>query len=439
MRLVSKLITILLITFLSQAKVATVSGIAVNGHWVVEDTIHGTGFIASKTGIMRYDITNGVVTKSTKLDSGIVGYPVLKPDGTKVAYFKANTFWSPNTVSLMTIDIGGGTPVNLNANLCSQHFQSVGAMDWPTGDWIYYFNCFKQLWKINATSKQMVMVYALNKVNLNWSGDRNDTPTVWLNSVSNDATKDMIRPNEWIYPRGATSGYINIFWFTLPPAGYGLSLDTLTARGMGCGAAVSPTGSYVMTMGTLNHNILSFSTWSKSSLGDITLATMSNWGGGFFGLGTGGGNRWSCNSDKWICIAAGWKGRDGANNQVLVNWQDSMILNTTNVPDTGGWDRNSEGDFWVSGNTEVNLPAQNSAAIVSGPAITAGNGTMVFTWSNKTRYRVQVFSAQGRLLLDTRINQGRAYAWQNRAASQVYFVRMTAGSDVYCRKICFNF
>jgi hypothetical protein len=439
MRQALALTTILLVTFLSQAKVANMTGVSVSGHFVVQDTIHGTGYLPDKSFIMRYDIANGVVTKATKLDTGYVAYPILKSDGTMVVYFKANTFWSPNTVSLIVKSINGGAPTNLNANLCSQHLQGVGALDWPTGDWIYYFNCSKQLWKINATSKQMVLVYALNKVNLNWSGDRNDTPTVWLNSVSNDATKDMIRPNEWIYPRGATSGYKNIFWFALPPEGRGLSLDTLTANAMGCGAAVSPTGTYVMTMGTLNHDALSFSTWSGTSLGTIGLNTMSNWGGGFFGLGTGGGNRWSCNSDKWICIAAGWHGRDGANNTVLVNWQDSIALNVTNVPDTGGWERNTEGDFWLSGNTGVDLPVQNSVAVVKSPVITAFHGIMAFAWQGRPGYRVQVYSAQGRLLLDTRVSNGCTYVWQNHAASQLYFVRMTAEGESYSRRVCFNF
>jgi hypothetical protein len=346
---IKSILLISIIALAGQAKTSTVSGVAV--------TIQGADSTGYAGKLLKMVITNGAVASTTMLlKDSIITNVIMSTDGQKVAYFKANKFWGPDSVNIMMLDINGGTPVNISKDICPHNMDYSVDMDWPTGDWIYYMkgidlsDCSKEVWKVNVTTREKAKVWTT----LTASGA--DSAHLWLFSLSNDATKAITRTNEWFYFPPNTGGPLNIFWFTRPPDGDTLRFSAPPPAGMkggeGCGTAVSCDGAYVIIMGTLNHNVLSVCNWNTgANVFDCPFGTMANWNGNF-GQGSGGDNTFSANSPKWVCLSVGWDGRDGSggSNQVLINWQDSVVIRTTNALEattSPNHQYNGVGDFWV--------------------------------------------------------------------------------------------
>jgi hypothetical protein len=143
----------------------------------------------------------------------------------------------------------------------------------------------------------------------------------------------------------------------------------------------------------------------------------------------GGGtdaNRWSCNSDKWICLCVGWNGRnaDGGSNQVLVNWVDREIVRTSMDTETVAANKicNETGDFWVG-----NLPATEIAKLPAPAALPAVKGTAVI-----------VHDMLGRQLYS---NATHRLGWDGQTLSGVtlkrgvYFVQVGSGKTIATHKL----
>jgi hypothetical protein len=159
----------------------------------------------------------------------------------------------------------------------------------------------------------------------------------------------------------------------------------------GCGGYISPSGLYGTNLTDPEHTFLNL--WNFDGSGDnfgVSSSNINGWAvnaeefttecpgcGGTITVGVGmDQNRWSCNSDKWVCISIGWPGGNCGRfgscgfNQVLVNWQDEktvMVSKNKRVCDDnndgkfddcdlhdpdGQFTRNEAGDFWVSGPLE---------------------------------------------------------------------------------------
>jgi hypothetical protein len=412
------IVAMLLLSLVLQSQGAhttNVSGVAVS-----IQTADSTGYAGK---LMKYVITNGAVSSSVMLlKDSVITNVVMSTDGKKVAFFKANKFWGPDSVNIMMLDINGGTPVNISKDICPHNMDYSVDMDWPTGDWVYYLkgidqgDCSKELWKVNINTREKIRAWTTTNARL------------WLVSLTNDATKAIIRTNEWFQvPNG---GPANIFYFPRPADGTNITLNITDYKyGEGCGTAVSCDGAWLLEMGTLNHDHVSIQDWvNNHTVFDLPLATLANWNG-FFGKGTGGNNTFSVNSPKWVCLSVGWLGRDGGggSNQVLVNWQDSVIIKTTNSLQVDSnkaktHQYNDVGDFWV-GN-----PGVTSAMAVPAPLAT---GVM-------TNGPVALFNMLGRKISSV---ASKNIEWDGSAlrgiklSRGVYFVQYRTGDKVQTQKL----
>ena len=342
---------------------------------------------------MRIDINNGAPTKYTQLYSGLCMNPVLRPDGTKVAFVEADKVYSPTNITIMVEDINGGTPIDLQANIPTASANFFGdfypVLDWPDGDWIYYANgsTFEgsntnpyggmDLYKINVNTKQKVLVFHLSPTLCDFAGWHTGSPSIQIMSVSGDVSKIIIRTFDDIQnPSIACS-----FWWALGADGSNIDLGTAIPgmyRSGSCGTSVTHSGNYISHWESTSHNNMRIETWNNQLVKNLPFGTIASWGKPF-GLGADQRVMFSCNSDKWMCISVGWTGRcDGAGcgmgaNQVIFNWQDSMMMLTTTVPQNDSsnvwW---SCGDFWVNGGAtavgKMPLSANNHTDAFSKPA-----------------------------------------------------------------------
>jgi hypothetical protein len=344
MRFFAVLIFVILTIVPCYARIApTVSGVAVSAHW------HG-GF-NSEYGefgqIMKYVITSGTTTSSSVLYDGPARYATLSSDGQNVAFLKSNK-------SIAIISVNGGTPVEIVTGRTGDG----GCIDWPTGNWLYYnlagagSDDSKSVWKINVSTLEKVQVCTFDC-------------RVWTFQTALDATRFSVRSDD---------GSSGVCRFALPAGSVpAVSLASSSSNYYcgGCGTSTSPAGQWIMWLEGTSHDKLGFCTWDirQGQAGWpaqlIILRTMCQWAGTpfvdtiprqapYFNH-TGGAtdnNRWSVNSEKWICLRAGWGSRGGGSggNQVLVNWVDSQVVRTSNNPDAmyfdTGW-QNEAGDFWI--------------------------------------------------------------------------------------------
>jgi hypothetical protein len=363
MRRISALIIALVFILQASAKPAIVSGIAVSAQMA-----DSTGGLEGTRKIFKYTITNGATTNSTMLFKGLVGRPVISPDGQKIAFLTIDNFWNPTKECILVMNVNGGVADTVAKDLFPSNLITMPFLDWPSGDCVYYdkgwmfSDSSKKIFKVNVLTKEKVLVVAMA------GGDSN---RLWLGSFSNDGSKAILRVYDYLHL--GSGGLASIFRFNMPALGSTISVNDgtypIVGTDWGCGSAISPSGNYVMSMGTLNHDAITFKNFASGSAATtIPLSTMATWGH-FFGLGTGGDNRWSANSDKWICLSVGWTGRDGngGSNQVLINWQDSqMVQVTSSLSGQTSMQYNEPGDFWVAGTTDVKqMPVINKNSTLS--------------------------------------------------------------------------
>jgi hypothetical protein len=362
------------------------SGFAVAAHWSgAYDFQWGYDWRWSAPAqILRYDITNGAVTKTTALYTGYAHRATLNPDGKRMAFVHPfdtsyHGFENKRYKAYIAVMNPGGGPVTDVVAVPSGFWGFQ--MTWPTGDWIYYFTADSasgrdQFWKVNANTKQVVKLGKL-KDSLDW---------VWQFEVANDGDKAIIRVGDGS-PSYANSDCLH-FQFSknvnLPDSTINLMDPVCKAFSgyfdAGCGVGVSPDGRYQMRYSSISHDQVSLETWEQTNAGFFTYSDAANWTGGGGFIGKGGNNpQWSCNDPKWICSSIGINAREATAgcNQVLINWVDHQIIHTSTDPATDSTHprMNTEtGDFWVSpASTIVQRPATLATVPVKNSTITVYN------------------------------------------------------------------
>jgi hypothetical protein len=347
MRFYPIILIVLFIVFQSQAawkQAQGVSGVAVAAQW--------TGGYNNNTGglgrIMKYDIVHGTAVNSSVLYDGRARYATISPDGQYVAFIKENR-------SVAYMSINGGADEELVTGMEEYN----GCLDWPVGDWIYFSrggsnnDASKGIWKVNIHTKEVVQICTFDR-------------RTWTFQTASDGLRFNVRVQDF-----ATDNLEHIARFEISDKTINNTFslqkgDPVTMFGYGCGTSVAPDASRIMRIENPPHTRIEFHDWNipeggeGSSLGYLTLYDMNTWAGEMFvntdgSRGeTGGGmnnNRWSVNSNDWICIQCGINSRNSENgsNQVLVNWVDEQVIRTS----LAAWgnkeqsQQNESGDFWL--------------------------------------------------------------------------------------------
>jgi hypothetical protein len=344
MRLISCGVVLVCLVLQIQARVApTVSGIAVAGQYTY-GAYNATG------KIMKYIITNGVTVSSSVLYAGPARYATLSSDGKKAAFFKNN-----KTIAVMSIS-GGTAEEVLPATSPDALINDAGCLDWPTGDWLYFNKSSQKnstgsrgIWKVNVVTRQVVKICTFDQ-------------DVWLFQTALDGKKFIIRTenqNPWYEE-------INKFQLSDNSINNNISLASGSSTGVnkGCGTCISPSGTYWSRLNDPSHKLIVFHPWDgpfvDAGYKRFSLGTLSSWADSPFintdsTIGAVGGgmnnNRWSCNSEKWVCVQSGIdsRGSERGGNQVLFNWVDSQVVRTSQARwAAAASEQNENGDFWVS-------------------------------------------------------------------------------------------
>jgi hypothetical protein len=296
--------------------------------------------------IFRYDIKNSAVASANKIFAKTTRvsarFPSINKEGTQIAFFRMTTD-SGWFVSVMNIDGSGAR--NLARIPQGQDYSGTGFLYWPTGRWIYYMQNgdnhregARHLWRVNVDNLQNAEVVRFQY-------------PLWQFGMSADATKMHVR----VYEDNGT--FISLFSYLLPGDG-SLPDASRIGNGAGCGSNLSPSGNELGYLQGGGHTWVAMASWATRTKenGDFGFATEKinslvlpssqqvthcTWSDGTpITLTAGYGmdsNRWSANSDKWMCIQMGWIEQPGgsgrysfcSSNQVLFNWVDSVAINAS--------------------------------------------------------------------------------------------------------------
>ena len=361
--------------------------------------------------IVRYDINNGDVVKETVLldckggnqanahSKGLS--PTISKNGTMVAFYR----FTPDSgwiVSVINID---GTRLRSLARIPNQSgYDGHGYMYWTAAGWIYYIQGGWQsaqagnrhLWRVkesDPSTNQEVVTFA---------------QPLWQWGISADGSRMIVRPSS-DYNDG--TGFHSAYLY-LPPGNGQFSSTMHSMDGGGCGLAISPSGTEVTKLEGGSHSGIAIASWDHAIAGanpdrQFHAVLINNRilpGGrvptrcGYYEFDTtitiyaGIGmdcNRWSSNSDKWMCLQMGWvcdpsgSGRYPVcgSNQVLFNWVDTVAINATrykrvctdnfgfgpncdiDLPDSM-YRRSDAGDFFVTApSTDINADLRSLVAV----------------------------------------------------------------------------
>jgi hypothetical protein len=424
--------------------------------------------------IFRYDIANNQVTKTTMLINGGGGdaakaksrarFPAINIEGTKIAYFRI-TSDSGSFVSVMNID---GTGSRDLARIPSQSgYDGKGYLSWTregTDEWVYYIMAGgnfanagnKLLWRVNAADPtRNEQVAAFNFY-------------LWQWGLSADGSRAFLRPSE----NQQTS---QLICYLMPGNGT-LSQSMSVGYGAGCANGISPSGLYVMYLSGGTHTSLYvddwlnkdpnkhamdptsdiINTWIVNGKSDLT-TSCPDWGTVVAGMGMSC-NRWSSNSDKWLCLCMGWPDAGSGrflmcgSNQVVCDWKDKTAIMTSANPRmcidnalagncdknlafvSGKFFQNDAGDFWCATVEDVNQDLRQYVNIRKNSPVVRG------------AMPVAAYRADNRLVIDIQ-QRGSFRAIVRNCAGQTLFAlsgtgplrkAMPAGPGVYFVSVIIN-
>jgi hypothetical protein len=407
---------------------AGVSGIAVSAH---KDNTGQNNLCGFYGAITKYIIEDGEVTGSEVLHPGPARFATLRSDGKKAAFIMQN-----KDIMVMDIDGDAGSAVKV-ATAAST---STGYLDWPDVDgkkWLY----FSDGGYADNGSRNV------RKANVESPGQTESVVTFncpqWLWSVALDGDKCVVRPKDGTLCReGNGRMYRHQFSW-----GGQLSCNSPNdvKPGQCCGEAIAPSAEYMMLMPTVAHNSISFYKWDKTLIVTHSVQTMNEWGSN---LGSGWNrNRWSCNSDKWICTMQGWDGRKASagGNQVLYNWMDHEQLNVSGNA-ANSKNQNEAGDFWVGDATGAYhriTPAEIEALQKAQPfeislvnATTSAPSVRIRAKGNARASWVEIVDMHGRTIERKSLpNLTVAEFVLGKNASGAYVVRVKANGREQAREI----
>jgi hypothetical protein len=333
--------------------------------------------------IMRYAISGSAVQSSQTIyprDSGLAYCPNFNLAGTMVAFYRMSTGSNSSGACISNANGGKATISVINANgtglknLCILPNNPGGemAMDWPAGDYIYYsrplpagqaindggqifglWSAGDDIWKVNVNTGATSQVCFLKS-----NGQSTYCDYIRRFTTNLSATYCAIQNMEQKYgcSLGPAFPKVNhIFPFPL------VNCDIATNIGYkdGCNISISPSGNFVGSYSSTDHEILYLDRIDYTQHGgpinnevgiNPTIANMEAWSGHSIGVGSEH-IRWAVNSDKWVMQEVGWVGHADqiaqGSNQVVCNWVDKVAINISNNPSSTRLN-NCPGDLWVS-------------------------------------------------------------------------------------------
>lgn len=315
-------------------------------------------------GLWRHDLVDGKVVKSSRLTAHPALFPVLSPDGTRVAFYRQNRSVDEKTgeqqgegdetwrLSVMQVD-GSGL-----RDLLPLEGKGFARLAWPIGDWIHYHRTSAtqavgtgQVWRVRLDDPRrqelMLDVNAANqdpkdpgrlfRYSLNMAGDRVGLRVLDGSYGGNDA-----------YAKYPAQSVEEAQEATLK----GRSLDRTKKRIQRCMIQLSPTGRILATFPTEAHHAIWVHRWDHAtntvhSPSEITFeelgASLGREAEGMRALGGGQYIRWSANSERWLTLQTN-VGNSGRT--FLIDWVAKTIIP---LPGPGRPYSHCPGVFWVKG------------------------------------------------------------------------------------------
>jgi len=306
--------------------------------------------------IMRYDIKDNRIVKATKILNGAGGnesnarvrgrFPSINKTGSQAAFFRHTTD-SSWFVSVMDLD--GSNMRNLVRIPQTVGYDGKGYLYWAKDNWVYYImggdnsntkEGNRHLWRVNVDNpaqNEEVVVFQYR---------------LWQWGMSADATRMILRVGE---AQGAPS--LN-YRYQVQPGNGSITSDMAIGYGVGCGCNMAPSGKWMAYLQGGSHTWMAIVSWENFTMknGDLgfssekinelvepaTQQTTHCWSTNMtitagYGMDS---NRWSSNSDRWMCLQMGYPEQEGGSgrysfcgsNQVLFNWVDSSAINVSQVP-----------------------------------------------------------------------------------------------------------
>ncbi len=328
-----------------------VYGFSVTTHW----TGSNNNLYGGWGDIVLHRIEDDAVTYHKTLYDGEAMFPVINLEGTEVAFIVRNGTGGKIAVCDTT---GGNLRVFESSAWSGNNSGSQGGYcDWPAGRWVYhskggYYDDGSQVvYRVNVDN-------GTSELALTFSNGDNASKKArqWLWSMTADGSRMSLRCKD---DDINSDQYGAIFYLNVPsslPATVALKRHGGTHNShyvTGCQNAISAHGT-VMCYGPVsdNHRRIRVKEWWVTENG-VDLAsfggsTLHSWppasynAGGEFNR-----NRWSNNSDDWICAMEGWgtRGTNGCN-QVLYNWREHrQLAPTTNTANMSPKRFDCAGDF----------------------------------------------------------------------------------------------
>lgn len=350
--------------------------------------------------LCKFTIRDGQSIKCDTIFGQLANYPVISPDGRRVAFYRlgATVDYAANKLVgslqdsgwISVIDTNGQNLRNLvrmGHQICSNATDWEHAnLSWPSGNWIYYPRPCNtgEIWRVNVndpSKNQFVVKFQKADRSKCCNAGCIDARTNGLDAWSFrrfHLSKDATRAAGEYY--GYTCGGTGIHCF--PPVNRDwLASGCLMGTRGGCNACISPSGKYFAFYPGSHYQVCLSMVTSGNTLTDViqpavnrtpSMGDLAQWTG-TKALPYGMMMRWASNSDKWILIAGchydcstvSELGMD----QVALNWVESSgIVLSRNVwrdmcfksgaGDCMNWDclvqqgpipGNGAGDLYISG------------------------------------------------------------------------------------------
>ena len=394
----------------------------------------GTNSYYWRGKIIRVDIANSAPVKCDTIFNGLGQYPTLSFDGNKVAFYRyasriqGNNLVGPSDSSYISVMNADGTNlqdlVGLKGSLIQGFADEECSMDWPAGDWIYYYKppmSTNEIWRVNVRNpgqNELAIKYSSTYMR-RWS-------------MSVDAK----------YAGGQFKG-LSCGENIVTTVQFG-NVNACNARPTdgtlpGCNLALSAGGGFAAYYIGGCHEDLNIATWNHSTNTLInntkTLNNNTIKAGFRADMATCAEMiRWSANSEKWVLQGTGWNGHADnmryGGNQLLVNWKDGVGFPVTRNPklplsstsyEIAGqvYLQNDPGDFWVNGGAAnlgkyedvngawISVPGYVPTQTVSGLATENGSIPSIVSMNAAGGLRIKVPS-DGRAMVRLIDMQGKS-------------------------------
>jgi hypothetical protein len=298
--------------------------------------------------LMRYDIVNSKVARSTSIFEGSCYSPAFNMSGTFVAFIRG--FEDKRWVSVVSVD--GGEVVNLAEVVNHGRYQNLW---WLKDGTIMYQGPDYEIRRLRMETVNGKLSVRDERAFYLQYEPQNDYVDMDLNG-----TVISFRIMGTPFNGGDKKSSSIIAPITQDPA-QRITLNTPGSFiGWDCGNAISPSGLYAANYGGSGHTRIPMHRWpSGESIQGIDLPEdLPQWNTDKSDhMGTGGlANGWSVNSDRWMVASLGCDGRFAreGSDQFLINWQDKVAINTSKTCNSSEKKLVIRGDLWVQTPAEVN-------------------------------------------------------------------------------------